>query len=377
MKKKMMSKCSPAGAGASASRDGVPPSSESMGSPQGGSRRSLRRRASPRRRQAGYVASRDKASYDSRQRHKVEVDLKKVPMEATLLIDCPDAKGVVAASASMLYGQGCNIIETDQHSCPDAGLFFQRLHFDYSDCYLGNSEAALVGLEAAIESVADRFDMKWSLSFSNKPKRMAVLVSKFDHCLYDILLRKNSKELECEIPLIISNHDDLRHVGEQFGIPFYHLPMRKDPSATPDQKMGFKLEQEAEIERLLEEYDIDVVVLARYMQVLSDDFCRRHESHTINIHHSFLPAFEGGYPYHRAYDRGVKIIGATAHYITADLDAGPIIDQDVIRISHRDSVGDMIQKGRNLERSVLSRALSWHLEDRVLIHNNKTVVFGY
>jgi len=298
--------------------------------------------------------------------------------EATLLIDCPDSKGVVAASASMLYGQGCNILETDQHSQPDAGLFFQRVHFDYSDCYLGSSDASIRGLEAAIESVATRFDMKWTISYANKQKRMAVLVSKFDHCLYDILLRKNSKELSCEIPLIISNHDTLRPVAEQFSTPFYHLPMEKLPAAaSPEEKLEAKMKQEAQIEQLLKEFDIDVVVLARYMQVLSDDFCRRHESHTINIHHSFLPAFEGGYPYHRAYDRGVKIIGATAHYITADLDAGPIIDQDVIRISHRDSVEDMIQKGRNLERSVLSRALSWHLQDRILIHNNKTVVFGY
>ena len=297
--------------------------------------------------------------------------------EATLLIDCPDAKGVVAACASMLYGQGCNILDLDQHSQPDAGLFFQRIHFDYSDCYLGNTEAAVMGIEAAVKSVADRFDMKWTLSYSNKPKRMAVLVSKFDHCLYDILLRKNAHELKCEIPLIISNHDTLRHIADQFGIPFFHLPMKKVPNATEEEKLAFKLEQEAAIESLLTKYDIDVIVLARYMQVLSDDFCKRHETHTINIHHSFLPAFEGGYPYHRAYTRGVKVIGATAHYITADLDAGPIIDQDVIRISHRDQVEDMIQKGKNLERSVLSRALSWHLEDRVLIHNNKTVVFGY
>merc|ERR1712144_23200 len=297
--------------------------------------------------------------------------------EATLLMDCPSQQGVVAACASMLYAQGCNILETDQYSCPYKGLFFQRIRFDYSDCYLGNTEVAIAGLEAAIESVASRFHMKWSMRCGDKPKRMAILVSKFDHCLYDILLRKNSNELKCEIPLIISNHETLSHIGEQFEIPFYHLPMVKDPNATPDQKIEAKLRQENEIENLLEEYDIDTVVLARYMQVLSDDFCKRHETHTINIHHSFLPAFEGGYPYHRAYDRGVKIIGATAHYITADLDAGPIIDQDVIRISHRDSVEDMIQKGRNLERSVLSRALSWHLQDKVLIHNNKTVVFGY
>ena len=334
------------------------------------------------RKQRVLIASKDKQGSKATGRRERESKLEKLAAkpevkEATLLIDCPDAKGVVAASASMLYGQGCNLLETDQHSCPDAGLFFQRIHFDYSDCYLGNTEAAITGLEAAIESVASRFDMKWRISYANKLKRMAILVSKFDHCLYDILLRKNSNELKCEIPLIISNHETLSHIGEQFEIPFYHLPMVKDPNATPDQKIEAKLRQENEIENLLEEYDIDTVVLARYMQVLSDDFCKRHETHTINIHHSFLPAFEGGYPYHRAYDRGVKIIGATAHYITADLDAGPIIDQDVIRISHRDSVEDMIQKGRNLERSVLSRALSWHLQDKVLIHNNKTVVFGY
>jgi len=341
--------------------------------------------AGHRRNRAAAVGSKERqerkaASLGAQQQPKLDklVAYGDGPKEATLLIDCPDAKGVVAASASMLYGQGCNILETDQHAQPDAGLFFQRVHFDYTECYLGSGEAAMTGLEAAIESVASRFDMKWSISYANKLKRMAVLVSKFDHCLYDILLRQKSGELRCDIPLIISNHDTLSHVGEQFGIPFHHLPMADlPPEATAEEKMAAKLAQEAEIEVLLEDYDVDVVVLARYMQVLSDEFCQRHESHTINIHHSFLPAFEGGRPYHRAYDRGVKIIGATAHYITADLDAGPIIDQDVIRISHRDSVADMIQKGRNLERSVLSRALAWHLEDRVLIHNNKTVVFGY
>ena len=292
-------------------------------------RRSVGRNASGKRPNMSHIASKDPSSRSDggrsrRERQNGESNLTAAgePREATLLVDCPDAKGVVAASATMLYGQGCNIIETDQHACPDAGLFFQRIHFDYSECYLGSSEAAIAGLEAAIESVADRFDMKWSLSLGNKPKRMAVLVSKFDHCLYDILLRKNSKELDCEIPVIISNHDDLRHIGEQFGIPFYHLPMRIDSNFSEEQKLAAKHEQESEIELLLKQYDIDVVVLARYMQVLSDDFCERHQAHTINIHHSFLPAFEGGYPYHRAYDRGVKIIGATAHYITADLDAG-------------------------------------------------------
>ena len=264
----------------------------------------------------------------------------------------------------------------EQHSQPDSCLFFQRVHFDYSDSFLGNGEAAERGIEQAIDSIASRFDMTWRVSYTRRKKRMAILVSKLDHCLYDILLRKKSGEFDVDIPLIISNHATLAPVAKQFGIPFHHLPLVRDPAnKSAEQFAREKQEQEAEIERLVESNGIDVIVLARYMQVMTEGFCARHSDHTINIHHSFLPAFEGGYPYHRAYERGVKVIGATAHYATAELDAGPIIEQDVIRISHRDSVEDMVKKGRNLERTVLSHALGWHLADRVMVHGNKTVVF--
>ena len=198
---------------------------------------------------------------------------------------------------------------------------------------------------------------------------MAVLVSKSDHCLYDLLIRHQSGELPCAIPIIISNHADLAHVASQFGIPFRHLPMEGGD------KEAAKAAQEAAMEALLAEQGIDLIVMARYMQVLSRPFCERNAARTINIHHSFLPAFEGAKPYHRAHERGVKIIGATAHYATADLDAGPIIEQDVTRISHRDSVANMIRKGKDLERVVLARAVRAHLENRVIIHGNRTVVF--
>ncbi|MCB9627817.1 MAG: formyltetrahydrofolate deformylase [Sandaracinaceae bacterium] len=279
---------------------------------------------------------------------------------ATLLVSCPDRKGLVASLAQVLYGHGANIVDADQHTDAVAGQFFQRIHFDMSDIHTDRTS-----LESAIREVAARFEMAFRLTRSDAVKRVGIFVSKYDHCLYDLLLRQRSGELDCEIPLIISNHEDLRPVAEQFGVRFEHLPVTK----------ATKAQQEQEALRLLRAEGVGLAVLARYMQILSDDFLRAFEGDVINIHHSFLPAFVGGKPYHRAYERGVKLIGATAHFATADLDEGPIIEQDVVRCSHRDKVDDLVRKGRDLEKVVLARAVRLHLADRVLVYGNKTVVF--
>ena len=280
---------------------------------------------------------------------------------ATLLVCCPDRKGLVAALAQVLYGHGANILDADQHTDPVAGQFFQRIKFDMSELHTDRRS-----LETAVGEVAERFSMTWRLCDRLQRKRTAIFVSKYDHCLYDLLLRRQSGELATEIPLIISNHGELEHVAQQFDIPFHHFPITKENKA----------EQERETLELLRTNEIDLVVLARYMQILTDDFLNAFPGHVINIHHSFLPAFMGSKPYHRAFERGVKLIGATAHYATAELDEGPIIEQDVVRCSHRDSVKDLVRKGRDLEKVVLARAVRWHLDDRVLVYDNKTVVFS-
>ncbi|KAG5180895.1 formyl transferase [Tribonema minus] len=246
-------------------------------------------------------------------------------------------------------------------------MYFQRLRLDYSQIHVSPNNMSAV-MTTAIEELAVKHDMTWTLSYDNVPKRVVLLVSKDDHCLYDILIRHRSGELACDVVTIVSNHEALRPVADMFGIPFRHLPI-------PPKADGGKRAQELQIEALLEAERIDLIVLARYMQILTPEFCDKYWSRTINIHHSFLPAFEGARPYHRAHVRGVKIIGATAHYATTDLDAGPIIEQDVTRINHSDSVADMIRKGRDLERLVLARAVRWHIADAVIVHGNKTVVF--
>lgn len=284
----------------------------------------------------------------------------------TLSVQCPDQKGVVASLAQLLYGFKCNILQSDQFTDENQNRFFQRIDFDYSDLSIGTSNVSL--METAIGDLASKYDMVWKVTYSNSLKRVAILVSRMDHCLFDLLIRHKSGELKCEIPVVISNHPDLGAVANMFNVEFRHVPV-DTTSSSP------KRAHEEAIERVLSEYGIDVVVLARYMQIFSQEFCAKHWGHTINIHHSFLPAFEGAKPYHRAHDRGVKIIGATAHYATSELDAGPIIEQDIARITHRDSVSDMIRKGRDLERLVLARAVRWHLQDRVLVFGNKTVVF--
>jgi formyltetrahydrofolate deformylase len=279
---------------------------------------------------------------------------------ATLLVSCPDRRGIVAALAQVLYGHGANILDSDQHTDPLAQQFFQRLRFDLSELQTDRAT-----LERAIAEVAQRFSMSYRLVHADRLKRVALFVSKYDHCLYDVLLRHRAGELNCEIPLIVSNHPDLERIAREFGIEYALVP--KHPAA--------KREAEALEQAALEAQQIDLVVLARYMQVMSEEFCARWEGRVINIHHSFLPAFIGGKPYHQAYRRGVKLIGATAHYATAVLDEGPIIEQDVVRCTHRDSIDDLVRKGRDLEKLVLARALRWHLDDRVLVYGNKTVVF--
>ncbi len=279
---------------------------------------------------------------------------------ATLLISCRDQKGLVAAVSDFLYRHDGNIVHADQHTDLEESVFLQRVEFELDGFAIARDE-----IEAAFRPIAERFDMTWSLRFSDYVPRVAVLVSKTHHCMYDILARWRMGEIHAEIPVVISNHPDGREIVEEFGVAYEHLPVAKDAKAA----------QETQVVALLEAHRIDVVILARYMQVLSDDLVRRYRNRIINIHHSFLPAFAGARPYHQAHERGVKIIGATAHYATPELDQGPIIDQDVARVSHRDSVADLMRKGRDLERVVLARAVDLHLRNRVLVYGNKTVVF--
>jgi formyltetrahydrofolate deformylase len=283
------------------------------------------------------------------------------PETAVLLVSSPDRRGLVAALAQVLHGHGANILDADQHTDRAAGRFFQRIHFDHSDLFTDR-----VSLERGIAEVAERMSMQWRLSYAARRKRIAIFVSRYDHCLLDLLWRHRAGELPGDISLVVSNHPELGATARQNDLRFELVPITRESKA----------EQEATEIALLESAKIDLVVLARYMQVLSADFVGRFPQRIINIHHSVLPAFQGARPYHQAAERGVKLIGATAHYATADLDEGPIIDQDVARVSHRDSVEDLVRKGRELERSVLARAVRWHLEDRILVDGNRTVVFG-
>jgi formyltetrahydrofolate deformylase len=279
---------------------------------------------------------------------------------ATLLITCPDTKGIVAAIADFLYQHNANILHADQHQDAENSLFLMRVEWDLKDFSL--DEASFAG---AFQGIANTYKMTWELKFSKDKPLMAIMVSQYDHCLADLLHRYKNNELQCEIPLIISNHLDAQKLAEFYDIPFFHIPVEKDK----------KKEAEAEQFALFDKFQVDFIVLARYMQILSEDFVKRYPQRVINIHHSFLPAFIGARPYHRAFERGVKLIGATSHYVTEVLDEGPIIEQDIDRISHRDQVEDLIQKGRDLERIVLSKAVRWHIENRILIYANKTVIF--
>ncbi|CAM8400720.1 formyltetrahydrofolate deformylase [Candidatus Methylopumilus universalis] len=279
---------------------------------------------------------------------------------ATLLITCPDAKGIVAAIADFLYQHNANILHADQHQDAENSLFLMRVEWDLKDFSLDEAS-----FSRAFEVIAKTYKMTWELKLSAVKPRMAIMVSQYDHCLADLLHRYKNNELQCDIPLIISNHLNVQKLAEFYGIPFFHIPVEKDK----------KKEAEAEQFALFDDYQVDFIVLARYMQILSEDFVKRYPQRVINIHHSFLPAFIGAKPYHRAFERGVKLIGATSHYVTEVLDEGPIIEQDIDRISHRDQVEDLIQKGRDLERIVLYKAVRWHIENRILIYGNKTVIF--
>ena len=281
---------------------------------------------------------------------------------ARMLISCPDRPGIVASVSRFLYEHGANIVQSDQYTMdPDGGMFFIRVEFDLKD--LGQQLDKLK--RAFQEMVADKFGMEWTISPVERKKRLAIFVSKEDHCLLELLWQWQAGDLDADIALVISNHPDMRELVESFDIPYYHIPV------TPETKA----QAEAEQLKLLTEADVDLVVLARYMQIISPSFIEHYKNRIINIHHSFLPAFVGGKPYAQAYDRGVKIIGATAHYVTVELDGGPIIEQDVQRVTHRDNVADLKRIGRHIERIVLARAVSWHVEDRILVYNNKTVVF--
>ncbi len=279
---------------------------------------------------------------------------------ATLLIDCPDRKGLVAAIADFLYAHGANILHADQHQDQDLGLFFMRVEWALDEFDL-SPEA----LRERFAPIAQRLDMNWRVEYSARRLRTAIFVSGYLHCLADLLHRHRSGELRCALPLIVANHEEAAPLAEFFGIPFHYIPVPK----------GGKAEAERRQLELIEENRIDLVVLARYMQILSPEFVARYPRRLINVHHSFLPAFSGARPYHAAFQRGVKLIGATSHYVTAVLDDGPIIEQDVTRVSHRDQLEDLIEKGRDLERVVLSRAVRWHLEHRILVCGTKTVVF--
>lgn len=279
---------------------------------------------------------------------------------ATLLVSCPDQRGLVAKIANFIYANGGNIIHADQHTDFAAGLFLTRIEWQLNGFNLPRD---LIG--PAFNAIAQPLQASWQLHFSDTVPRIAIWVSKQDHCLFDLLWRHKAKEFSAEIPLIISNHPNLGNVAEQFGIDYYCFPITKEN----------KQDQESKQLELLLQYNIDLVVLAKYMQIMTADFISIFSKKIINIHHSFLPAFVGANPYHKAYERGVKIIGATAHYVTADLDAGPIIEQDVVRVSHRDEVTDLIRKGKDLERMVLARAVRLHLQNRVLVYGNRTVVF--
>jgi formyltetrahydrofolate deformylase len=279
---------------------------------------------------------------------------------AVFLITCPDRPGLVAAVANFVATHGGNILHADQHTDGATGVFFQRVEFDLDGFPLARDQIA-----PAFAPVAASLGMQVRLAFADEMPRVAILASREPHCLTDLLARWAAGELRAEVRMVVSNHPEHRATAEFYGVPYHHLPV------TPDTKA----QQEAAVRALLEDDGIDLVVLARYMQILSDEFVAQYPNRIVNIHHSFLPAFVGARPYHQAHARGVKVIGVTAHYATAELDEGPIIDQDVVRISHRDAVEDLVRKGRDLEKIVLARAIRAHLEHRVLVFGNKTVVF--
>lgn len=280
---------------------------------------------------------------------------------ARMLISCPDGPGIVATISQFLHQHGANIVQSDQYTIdPEGGMFFMRIEFD------------LLGLEQKIDmlkqdfsSIADSFQMEWSIHQLSNKKKIAIFVSKEDHCLVELLWQWQAGDLDADITMVVSNHPDMKEYVESFDIPFHHIPVTADSKAAAEQK---QLE--------LVNGKVDLIVLARYMQIVSPALIAPYRNRIINIHHSFLPAFVGGKPYAQAYERGVKIIGATAHYVTEELDGGPIIEQDIQRVSHRDDVNELKRIGRTIERVVLARAVKWHIDDAILVHQNKTVVFN-
>jgi len=281
--------------------------------------------------------------------------------KAILIVQCPDQKGIVAEVSKFLYSYQGNILEVDQHVDEEMGRFFMRAAWELDSFALEKDEIS----RRFQEEVADRFGMEFKLHFNFPKPRMAIFVSKLSHCLFDILGRHHGGQLEVDIPLVISNHPDLKSIVEAFGISFFHIPVT---SSTKESAEAKQLE-------LLSEHRVDFVVLARYMQILSGEFIRNFPNRIINIHHSFLPAFVGARPYHAAFERGVKIIGATAHYVTEELDAGPIIEQEVARVRHHNSVSELVQIGQDVEKVTLSKAIKYHLDRKVLAFRNKTIIF--
>ncbi|WP_298472818.1 formyltetrahydrofolate deformylase [uncultured Maribacter sp.] len=283
-------------------------------------------------------------------------------MKTSILIHCPDKAGIISTVTAFIHSNGGNIIYLDQHVDKEANVFFMRLESDFEQ-----STFNLTNFKSEFENtLAKPYQMEWSINTDEEKSKMALFVSKYNHCLYDLLSRFKSGELNVEIPFILSNHNDLRHIAEQFNIPFYHIPISKSTREEAEKKQL----------QLLQDNNIDFIVLARYMQIVSSTVIEKFPNTIINIHHSFLPAFAGAKPYHAAFKRGVKIIGATSHYVTEELDAGPIIEQDVTTVSHSHSISDFIAKGRDLEKIVLSRAVKLHLQRKTMVYNNKTVIFS-
>nr|WP_298928410.1 formyltetrahydrofolate deformylase [uncultured Allomuricauda sp.] len=282
-------------------------------------------------------------------------------MKLTILIHCPDQSGIISSVTHFIHEHKGNIIYLDQHVDKEAGVFFMRLESEFE-------KAIDVSFfkEVFEQKLAEKYKMKWGMHLDGEKPKMAIFVSKYNHCIYDLLSRYHSGELLVDIPFIISNHQDLEYIADQFQIPYYHIPVTKDTKVSAEEK---QLE-------LLKKYRVDFIVLARYMQILSPKVIDVYPQKIINIHHSFLPAFAGAKPYHAAFERGVKIIGATSHYVTAELDAGPIIEQDVTTVSHSHSIKDFITKGRDLEKIVLSRAVQLHVARKTIVYNNKTVIFS-
>ena len=282
------------------------------------------------------------------------------PAVGTLIVRAPHHKGIVSAIAHVLHGHGATVLDASHYRDAASDLFFQRLQFDASA--IAGERA---GLERALGELGVRFGVGWRVWYGDRKRRVALFTSRLEHCLYDLMVRHRARELDCDIAMVISNHADAAPIARHFDVPFHHLPV------TP----ATKADQERAAAELIDRAGVDLIVLARYMQILSPAFVARYPRRIINVHHSFLPAFVGANPYRQAHERGVKMIGATSHYVTADLDQGPIIEQATSRCQHRDSVDDLVRRGRDLEKQVLAAAVRWHLDDRLVVHAGRTIVF--